>query len=180
MSTPLLIRRAQPGDEEALSLVGQATFLETFAGILDGAAIVEHCQQAHAATQYRHWLAEPDTAVWLAEISPGNAPVGYMVVARAQLPGADAKRDLELKRIYLLGRFHGGGTGARLMAQAVAFATAAGAERLLLGVYAGNAAAIGFYGRQGFAHLTERQFSVGGRLYDDHVLSLELMGDNRR
>lgn len=175
--TPQLsIRRARAGDEDALALVGQATFLETFAGILDGAAIVEHCRRAHAAAQYRDWLADPDAAIWLAEICPGNAPVGYAVVARPQLPGADAARDLELKRIYLLGRYHGGGAGKRLMEQAIEFAIAAGAERLLLGVYSGNEAAIGFYRRQGFTHLTQRQFNVGGRLYDDHVLSLALPG----
>ncbi|MDB5961124.1 MAG: acetyltransferase family protein [Massilia sp.] len=174
MSTQLSIRRARPGDEDALALVGQATFLETFAGILDGAAIVEHCRRAHAATQYRDWLADADAAIWLAETTAGNAPVGYVVVARPQLPGADAARDLELKRIYLLGRYHGGGAGKRLLEQAVEFAAAAGAARLLLGVYAGNEAAIGFYRRHGFTHLTERQFNVGGRLYDDHVLSLAL------
>ncbi|MFD1041416.1 hypothetical protein [Pseudoxanthomonas kaohsiungensis] len=47
------IRRASPGDEAALSLVGQATFLETFAGVLDGAAIVGHCAGAHGAARYR-------------------------------------------------------------------------------------------------------------------------------
>lgn len=174
MSTPLSIRRAGPGDEDALALVGQASFLETFAGILDGVAIVEHCRKAHAAAQYREWLADPDAAIWLAETAAGSAPVGYAVVARPQLPGADAERDLELKRIYLLSRFHGTGTGKRLMAQAVEFATAAGADRLLLGVYSGNEAAIAFYLRQGFVHFNQRQFNVGGRLYQDHVLSLAL------
>jgi ribosomal protein S18 acetylase RimI-like enzyme len=174
MSPALPVRRALPGDEEALALVGQSTFLETFAGILDGGAIVEHCRRAHAAAQYRDWLADPAAAIWLAESEQGMAPVGYAVLARPQLPGADVERDLELKRIYLLSRFHGGGTGKQLLRQAVEFATAAGAARLLLGVYAGNEAAIAFYLRQGFVHLTQRQFNVGGRMYDDHVLSLTL------
>lgn len=174
ISHPLSNRRARPADADALALVGQATFLETFAGILDGGAIVAHCARAHAAAQYRAWLHDPDAAIWLAETAVGNAPVGYAVVARPQLPGADPARDLELKRIYLLGRFHGGGAGKRLMAEAVEYASAAGADRLLLGVYSGNEAALGFYKRQGFVHLTHRQFNVGGTLYDDHVLSLAL------
>ncbi|MDL2354048.1 MAG: GNAT family N-acetyltransferase [Pseudomonadota bacterium] len=157
-----------------MDLVGQSTSLETFAGILDGAAIVEHCRRAHSVAQYRDWLADPDAAIWIAESAHANAPAGYAVVARPQLPGADAARDLELKRIYLLSRFHGGGTGKQLLRQAVEFVTAAGAARLLLGVYSGNEAAIGFYLRQGFVHLTHRQFNVGGRMYDDYVLSLTL------
>lgn len=170
------IRRARPGDEEALALIGGATFLETFAGILDGAAIVEHCRKAHAPGQYAAWLQHGRCALWLAEAAPGNAPVGYAVVAPPDLPSADADRDLELKRIYLLSRYHGGGTGRRLLQQAIAHATAAGADRLLLGVYAGNHAALEFYRRQGFSYIAERTFHVGGKGYDDHVMARVLGG----
>ncbi|MFL6709340.1 MAG: GNAT family N-acetyltransferase [Massilia sp.] len=174
MSHALTIRRATQDDQDALALVGQSTFLETFAGILDGSAIVEHCRRAHCAAYYRDVLGDPAAAIWMAESPDGKAPVGYAVLTRPDLPGADAGRDLELKRIYLLSRFHGGGAGKRLLQHAVAFATAAGAARLMLGVYAGNEAAIAFYLRQGFVHFSHRQFNVGGRLYDDHVLSLTL------
>jgi ribosomal protein S18 acetylase RimI-like enzyme len=174
MAAEISVRRARAGDEDALALVGQATFLETFMGVLDGAAIIEHCRRAHSAAQYRLWLDDPDAAVWLAEVAPGNAPVGYVVVARPELPMADVSRDLELKRIYLLGRHQGGGTGKRLLGQAVQHAMSAGAARLLLGVYAGNASAIGFYTQHGFVNLTQRQFKVGDRAYDDHVMSLVL------
>ena len=168
------VRRARPGDEEALALVGRATFLETFSGLLDGAAIVEHCRRAHSRAQYSQWLNDASSAAWLAEVIPGSAPVGYAVVARPDLPLADLRRDLELKRIYLLGRYQGGGTGRRLLAEVVEHATAVGADRLLLGVYAGNDSAIRFYRRQGFVNLTERKFNVGNRAYDDQVMSLAL------
>ena len=174
MAGDISIRRAGPGDENALALVGQATFLETFAGVLDGTAIIEHCAKAHSAQQYRHWLSGQEAAVWLAEVTPGKTPVGYVVVARPELPNADPSRDLELKRIYLLGRYQGGGAGKRLLGQAVDYAKSAGAARLLLGVYTGNTAALGFYRRQGFVNFAERQFNVGGQTYDDHVLSLML------
>jgi hypothetical protein len=56
--------------------------------------------------------------------------------------------------------------GCRLSIAAVAETEAGGiathAARLLLGVYAGNAAAIGFYERVGFGKLGSRQFDVGG------------------
>ncbi len=174
MSTEVTIRRASAGDEDALALVGQATFLETFSGVLDGAAIVEHCRRAHASAQYKTYLAEAASAAWLAETLPGNAPVGYAIVAKPDLPGADAMRDLELKRIYLLGRYQGGGIGKRLLNEAVAHAKSVSAQRLLLGVYAGNDSAIAFYRRYGFTHFTERKFTVGNRAYDDHVMSLAL------
>lgn len=174
MAAEVEIRRAQVGDEEALSLIGQATFLETFAGVLDGAAITAHCRKAHSPTQYLHWLNDARSAVWLASAVSGHAPVGYLVVAAPELAVADPASDLELKRIYLLGRYQGGGLGKRLLAQAIAHAETVGAARLLLGVYAGNQAAIAFYKKQGFTHLADRQFVVGGTAYDDHVLRLAL------
>ncbi|WP_426173694.1 hypothetical protein [Massilia sp. TWR1-2-2] len=80
-------------------------------GGLDGAAIVGHCQKAHSASQYRDWLADAEVAIRLAKIAPGNAPVGYLVVAPPGLPMVDIGQDLELKRIYLPSHYHGGGTG---------------------------------------------------------------------
>mgnify|MGYP000917977105 CR=1 FL=1 len=170
----LSIRRARRGDEAALALVGQATFLETFAGMLDGAAIIGHCASAHAAAAYAAWLDTEGHAAWLVQAEPGGAPVGYLLLAPAALPGTDPARDLEIKRIYLLGRYQGGGLGRRLLEQAIAQARASGAARLVLGVYAGNHAAQAFYRRQGFRHLGDRQFQVGDKSYADHVMALEL------
>lgn len=168
------IRRAIPGDGEALALVGGATFLETFAGVLHGQGIIAHCRRTHAPSQYEAWLADRTAALWLAEATPGRAPVGYAVVATPDLPLSDPARDLELKRIYVLGRYQGSGTGRHLLEHALAHATAAGAARLLLGVYAGNDRAQAFYRRHGFAHLARRSFEVGGHDYRDNVMARAL------
>ena len=53
MATQSDLRQCASGDEAALALVGQATFLETFAGILGGEDIVAHCANAHTAHLYR-------------------------------------------------------------------------------------------------------------------------------
>ena len=175
MPPEILIRPCLPGDEHALALVGQATFLETFAGLLAGPDIIAHCANAHAAALYRDWLADPDYQLWLVETRQGRAPVGFMVVAPARLPLPDlSPRDREIKRIYMLGKFQGGGTGKKLVAEALAHARASHAARLLLGVYAGNAAAIGFYERVGFGKLGSRQFDVGGQSYDDNIMGMSV------
>lgn len=169
------IRRAHAGDAGALALAGAATFLETFAGILHGRDIVEHCRAQHATEVYTAWLADPATTSWLVETDRGDAPVGYAVVAPAKLPLEDLSADdLELKRIYLLSRFHGGGVGRDLMRHAVAESRSRGARRLLLGVYAGNARALAFYARNGFRQVGERRFQVGGNTYGDAILALDL------
>lgn len=175
MTADIQLRLAVPGDEAALALLGQATFLESFAGILDGADIIAHCQRQHAPDLYRDWLGAPAKRLWLAEIAPGAAPVGYLVLSPADLPAiATGEGDLEIKRIYLLHRFQGLRIGQRLMAAAIAHARKAGASRLLLGVYAENHAALAFYARCGFSVVGQRVFRVGTRDYHDQILGLPL------
>lgn len=166
------IRPATVADCEELALIGAATFLETFAGVLDGAAIVAHCRKAHDPGAYRDYLAQGAKA-WLAEMDEGGAPVGFALLGRPDLPGA-GPGDLELKRIYSLSRFHGRGLGAALMARAVDEALRQGADRLLLGVYAENRRARAFYGKSGFELIGDRKFRVGDREYGDVVLAKAL------
>jgi len=166
------IRTADRQDAASLGLIGAATFLETFAGVLDGGAIVAHCLREHAPSAYEAYLGA-GAAAWLAETSVGAAPVGYAMVAAAKLPGAQPG-DVELKRIYTLSRFHGSGLGRGLMEAAIDHARTLGAPRLLLGVYAGNARALAFYARNGFVPIGERMFQVGEKHYNDHVLARPL------
>jgi ribosomal protein S18 acetylase RimI-like enzyme len=165
------IREAGADDASALALIGAATFLETFAGILDGDAIVGHCAAQHNEAAYRAHLAAGARA-WIAEAQPGGgAPIGFALVGKPDLAAA-LDGDIELKRIYSLSRFHGSGLGAALMQRALE--AAQGHRRLLLGVYARNERALAFYRKQGFADLGTRQFNVGGKLYDDLVLARPL------
>lgn len=169
-SAEVQIRKAGVGDEVALALVGQAAFLEAFAGTLDGGDVMAHCLKQHAVEKYRAWLHDGGSALWLAEAR--GAPVGYLVLTAPDLPLADlSARDLEVKRIYLLHRFQGGGVGRRLMEAAEREAAARGATRLLLGVYAGNAGALAFYERLGWAKAGTREFRVGAGTYHDFILA---------
>ena len=175
MSAAIHIRPCTVADADALALIGQATFLETFAGVLAGPDIIAHCQTAHAAGLYSEWLQNPSYAIWIAEVAAGSAPVGYMVLAPAQLPLADlANDDIELKRIYLLSKFQGSGTGSAFINEALRHAGTLKAARLLLGVYSKNHAAIGFYARNGFEQFGTRKFNVGGRDYDDYIMGRAL------
>lgn len=174
MGTDICIRRCTPGDEAALALVGQATFLETFAGILGGNDILAHCAKAHTVELYRTWLADPSHALWIAEVNPGNAPIGYMVLTPPQLPIPTTAGDVELKRIYLLGKFQGAGVGNRLVAAAITHAASVPANRLLLGVYGQNHSAIAFYESAGFSKIGTRKFKVGGNDYDDDIMGMPL------
>lgn len=169
-----IIRQAALADVDHLALVGGATFLETFAGLLDGQAIVDHCRREHSPAAYHAYLTAGAHA-WLIEATHGGAPVGFALVGHATLPGAAANgSDLELKRIYTLSRLHGRGAGLELMNRAIDHGARQGFERLLLGVYAGNSRARAFYAKHGFTQIAERRFLIGDQHYDDVVLARPL------
>jgi len=166
------VRRAVVDDAAKLAILGAATFLESFAHDHPGDGLVTHIETQHSRDWYAAALARSDMALWIAETELG-APVGYAILGPATLPDS-APDDLELKRIYLLGPWQGGGRGRLLCELVVAEAAARGGRRLLLAVYARNEKARAFYGRQGFAEIGRTTFMVGDTPFDDLVLARPL------
>ena len=165
------LRRARPEDAQALSVVGTATFLESYAGVIDGAAVLRHCAQTQSLAAYETALADARQALWLAELDPGRAPVGYLHMTAPDLPVETRDGDLEIKRIYVLATQRRAGLGRQLLNTAALYAREQRARRLLLGVYKKNKAALAFYRRVGFERVGERAFDVGGFTYQDWVLA---------
>jgi ribosomal protein S18 acetylase RimI-like enzyme len=164
------VRRAQPTDAARLSLLGRATFLESYAHLLPVEDILDHAETQHAPERYAAWLADPACQGWLAE-APGGAPVGYLLATPPDLPLPDlGPGDLEIRRIYVLYRFQGQGLGRWLMEQALTAAADAGDRRVLLGVYSRNEQALAFYARLGFTQVGTREFRVGTHDYHDYIL----------
>ena len=168
------LRRASPADAAALSLVAGASFLETFAGVLEGADILAHLARKSGADAFARWADDPAGAVTIAEHPVGAAPLGYTVLTRPDLPIEPGPADIELLRIYTLSRMHGSGLGPALMERAAEDACRIGARRLVLGVYGGNARARAFYERSGFRLAGTRRFLVGATQHDDVVYAREL------
>jgi GNAT superfamily N-acetyltransferase len=168
----IVIRRAGPADAGVLSLVGRASFLETYAGMLSGDDVVEFCRTAHDEALYARWLASPAHRLFLVESD--RAPIGYAALMLPDVPVATGPTDVELRRIYVLSRFHGGGLGGRLLAATMDAAREAGFTRMLLCVFSLNADAISFYTRQGFAQAGVMQFRMGANAYEDLVLARPL------
>lgn len=171
---PFTVRLATPADAGLLALVGAATFLDGFAELLPGEAMVAHTARHHTPEVFSRTLQLPGVSAWLATM-PQGAPVGYSMLTPPDLPPETVgPGDVELKRIYTLSRFHGSGLAQRLLDPAIAQARALGAPRLLLGVHAGNHRALRFYHRNGFRPVGTRRFQVGSLLCDDLVLARPL------
>ena len=166
------LRPARAEDAAALALVGAATFLESYALVLPGRDLVLYCAQAHAPKVYADWIADPAYAVWTLEVGEGMV-VGYAVLGPSILPDKRPD-DLELRRIYVLAPFKGGGAGRQLMDAAIEESRKREARRLTLGMYGGNHAALAFYNRMGFKTIGTRTFQVGEKVCDDLVLGLDL------
>jgi ribosomal protein S18 acetylase RimI-like enzyme len=168
------LRRAGPDDARMLSVVGMATFLEAYAWALPGADIVDFCMENQTPELYARYLAKADTRITLA-VTGQDAPVGFVMVCEADFPGFEVRpEDIELKRIYLLSQYRPGGNGQRLMDAALADARELGRTRMLLGTNAGNARAIAFYRRNGFAEVGTRTFVVGMQQCCDAIFGKEM------
>jgi hypothetical protein len=61
------IRSGQVGDETRLSLLGRATFLQTYAGSADEADLLAFIETEHSAEGYKFWLESDFANVWIAE-----------------------------------------------------------------------------------------------------------------
>ena len=174
--TEIIIRPCTSADADRLAIVAAATFIETYAGIVDGDDLVAHCHVTHAPAAYAGLLADTGKRLFLATLDPGAAPVGFMLMGEPDLPVETGPDDMELTRIYALHRFHGVGLGPRLMQTAIDTARTAGKRRLLLAVYSRNERANAFYRKMGFRQVGTRLFHVGVNDYQDWVLALDLQG----
>ncbi|MEM9739668.1 MAG: GNAT family N-acetyltransferase [Pseudomonadota bacterium] len=170
------LRRAEPGDEHALALVGAATFLDAFIHDISGPDLVAHCARQHSVAIYAGYLSKTDPrwACWLVEHAETLAPIGYAVACPPDLPGDADPTDIELKRIYCLSRVHGSGAGQALFNAALSHCQSLKAPRLWLGTYEENRRAIAFYKRNGFKTVAKRQFKVGEQMFDDIVMARTL------
>src|SRR5437868_13226842 len=112
-----VIRRAGAGDAHALAAIGVETFVETFGGNYPRADLQAYLEEAYGLARTRAELADPAVASWLVEAD--GRVVGYATAGPCALPHPDVTLACgELKRIYVLQPWQGGGLAARLYGEA--------------------------------------------------------------
>ncbi|MDO8297384.1 MAG: GNAT family N-acetyltransferase [Caulobacter sp.] len=168
MSTPL-IRRASPDDARALSRIGAETFVETFGHLYPPEDLAAFLDAAYGLDKTRRDLADPAKAAWLVEVD--GEVVGHALAGPCDLPHDEVTPDCgELKRLYVLRRLQGDGTGSRLLAETLAWLERNGPRRLWIGVWSENLGAQRLYGRMGFEKVGEYEFAVGRVLDREFIL----------
>lgn len=154
------LRRATPDDAATLSSLAARTFTETFGHLYTPEDLAAFVAEAYAVERQHVILSHPDYAVWFLE-SDGE-PVGHAAAGPCGLPHPEARREHgEIKRLYLLRPFQGGGHGTRLMQAAMDWLLREGPRPLWVGVWSGNHGAQRFYARHGFGKVGEYVFPVG-------------------
>jgi GNAT superfamily N-acetyltransferase len=154
------IRRAAVDDAETLSALSAKTFSAAFAHLYPAADLEAFLEEAYALERSRAQLADPRVATWLME-ARGEA-VGYAMAGPCALPHPEVTPSCgELKRIYLLPAWQGGGRGSRLLGTALDWLEANIAGALWIGVWSQNLGAQRLYERIGFVKAGEYEFKVG-------------------
>lgn len=171
--TPIEWRKAVADDAEALSYLGAATFLSTFAYDHPGKPLLEHLRDQHSVAYYADALGRSGVDILIGE-TPLGAPVGYAMITPPSHPELQQDGDIELKRIYLLGPWQGGGNGKDLLNRVFEVARKRCAIRLLLAVYEENVRAVAFYERAGFVAVGETVFMVGQVPFRDLVYARKM------
>ena len=164
-------RTGTPEDAALMSELGARTFTETF-GHLYSAENLAAFLVNHSEERWRGELGDPAYAVRIAE--DGGEPAGYAKIGPPSLPFEVSGPTAELRQLYVLKPWHGGGVAAALMEWALGEARSRGAEQMFLSVFTDNHRARRFYARYGFEEVGIYHFMVGSHADEDLILRLKL------
>lgn len=168
----LQIGTAAPADAAELAEVAGLTFpLACPPSILPG-DVAAFTDANLSEQRFAEYLADPARRVLA--VRDGRRIIGYAMMIRAMPISGDDGPEVELSKFYLLADRHGSGTAGALMQAAIDWATAAGAQRMWLGVNSANERAQGFYRKQGFEVTGTRTFEVGASTQRDFIMTRTL------
>ena len=171
-------RVARPADALVLSMLATQVFLDTYATEGIRPSVAREVQAQLGPSAIESLLARPDTRVLVAERA-GHL-IGFAQTmfgaAHALVPQRPA---VELERLYVQGRFTGTGIGKALLLGAERQAAAQGAAALWLTCWIGNARALAFYARQGYAELGSTDYEFEGERHENRVFVKKLAVANR-
>ena len=175
---PLVIRPAVPADAAVLASVAAVTFPLACPPHTSDEAKADFIARHLGVTSFAGYLADPDRALFLAEVD--GVAAGYTMIVVGEPADADVaaaittRPAVELSKVYVLPEHHGAGVAAALVDASVAEARARGAAAVWLGVNEENVRANRFYEKSGFARVGTKKFLVGERYEDDFVRELVL------
>lgn len=165
-------RPAMAGDGDPLSAMARQCFIDTFGHAYGAADMSAFLVSAFGPTGLAAQIGDPAHRIMLVEDE--GAIAGFILLEPMGLPIDHDAGSLEIKRLYVLKRWHGRGVAQALIDWAIDTGRREGAPALYLSVWTDNGRAIRFYERYGFVQAGTAPFAVGDQVDHDLVMRLAL------
>lgn len=170
MSGAPRVRQALQSDVAPIAALATQVFLDTYAtqGVrtdLAREALDEYSEQA-----FLNRFAESERMFLVAE--RGDGLLGFAeILGRSLGSPVDGVSGAELVRLYVQPRAQRAGTGRLLISEGESVVSALSLSCLWLTVWEGNANALAFYSRMGYAEVGATAYCFQGNTYGNRVLA---------
>lgn len=166
----LLVERARPDDFLVLEALVEATFVETWTGIVNEDHMRQHLEDGHARQVVECYARCNNADIFVAR--QADVLVGYAIGMLSIATNDDSLPGFyKVEKLYLSSLFHGQGVGKQLWDAMVINAKKSGSLGLYLTHYPANVRASRFYARQGLKKVGETVYQCGDGEYHDWVLA---------
>lgn len=169
----LRTRAATADDAVCLGVLATQVFLDTYATDGINRSIAREVLTLLSTPAMAALLAAPGERFIVAE--RGDRMVGFAQLRLgATHERVDATRPAEIVRLYVQEPFAGRGLGTTLLAEAEALAASGGATHAWLTAWVGNARALAFYPRRGYAELGPTPYIFEGEQHENRLFAKPL------
>ena len=172
-----ILRKATVEDSCALARVAEETFRATFGASNTREDMDMHCSINFGSDIQRNEILSTNIVTLL--IEQGTELVGYSQLRWDTPPDCLKTSGIpgEIRRLYVIGEFHGRGVAQQLMQASLKEIERRGSAVAWLGVWEKNPRAIAFYKKIGFFEVGEHEFLLGSDLQRDVIMCLPLRED---
>lgn len=169
------LRRLTLKDVPELSLIAKKTFYDSFSGTCTAADMDHFLELYYNENTLAEEIADDEMQYFFAEVDGEIA--GYILYKENNIGFEEmkSKKVIELKRLYVLGNYHGKGIAQKMMDAFLNYANNNNFDTAFLGVWEYNCRAQYFYAKYGFKTTTHRHdFPIGNTQQTDMYLLKEL------
>jgi diamine N-acetyltransferase len=165
------LRRLTLKDVPALSIIAKKTFYDSFSGTATPADMDIFLELYYNENALAEEMADSEMHYYFAEIDGEIA--GYILYKENNIGFEEmkSKKVIELKRLYVLGNYHGKGIAQKMMDDFLEYANNNAFDIAFLGVWEYNYKAQNFYAKYGFVRTAYRHgFPIGDTAQTDIYL----------
>jgi ribosomal protein S18 acetylase RimI-like enzyme len=170
-----ILRPAKTRDIEAIANLGSTTFSSSFGYSLPASDLQAYLETAYTPSSIAKDLANPLIDIIVA-CDANDHVIGFVQLTQGTIEPciADVERPIELQRLYVDEKYHGGGVGRALEGEVERISRERGFKTMWLGVWEENFKAQKAYERFGFSKVGSHDFVMGTCVQTDWILTKTL------